>query len=421
MRKIYSKVLALIICITLMFNLFGCDRKEDVVIQTNNFDTYKEMEDYLMSGVSEGTSITLWYTDESDEVYLSKAAGEFEKSYNIKVSLNLYDGMDYLEDINNENINGQGPDIFILSNDQIRKANLSGLVDENDMYSDVFLNSNYPIVTKNAITTDANQYGYPIYFDTYFMVYNSELAEKSPTTIEEILDFASEFEDEEGNKTIFKWNVADPYFDYMFIGKYANILGDFGEDKSIFDLTTDNSIASMNYYQSLSQYFSMDSDSNTYSEIKKKIDEGTLIFSICKTDIIDYITNTENPYKIAELPDLTEELESLPVSVTYSAMVNDYSNNKAAAKLFAAYLSYEYVTNQYSLNNKVATRTSFDRSDENEIVVSKQYINSAPIPKVLEMGDFWTYGEIAFKNIWNGNDVETELNQFEENMAQRFK
>ncbi len=420
MKKMYSKIFSLIICVVLIFNISGCTKTETEEVKADNFDTYKEIEDYLMPKINENTAITLWYTDQSDEAYLSKAADEFKLKYNIQVSLNLYEGIDYLEDVNKANINNQAADIFILSNDQIRKANLAGLIDENNMYSDTFLNSNYPAITKNAITTDGNQYGYPIYFDTYFMVYNSELVEKAPATIEEILDFASEFEDEEGNKTIFKWNVADPYFDYMFIGKYANILGDFGEDKSKFDLTTDNSILSMAYYQSLSQYFSMNADSNNYSEIKKEIEDGTLIFSICKTDIVNYI-NSESSYKVAMLPNLNEELESIPASITYSAMVNDYSNNKEAANLFGAYLSYEYVTNQYSINYKVASRIGFDRTDENEILISNQYIKSQPMPKILEMGDFWTYSEIAFKNIWNGNDVETELIQLEENMMQRFK
>ncbi len=421
MKKIYGKIFSIIMCVILIFNISGCARTETEEIKTDNFDTYKEIEDYLMPKISENTAIILWYTDKSDEPYLSKAAEEFKLKYNIQVSLNLYEGINYLEDINKANIDGQGADVFILSNDQIRKANLAGLIDENNIYSDTFFNSNYPIITKNAITTDGNQYGYPIYFDTYFMVYNSELVEKAPDTIEEILDFASEFEDEEGNKTIFKWNVADPYFDYMFIGKYAHILGDFGEDKSKFDLTTENSISSMSYYQSLNQYFSMRADSNNYSEIKKEIEEGTLIFSICKTDIVNYISNNESSYKVAMLPDLNNELESIPMSITYSAMVNDYSDNKAAADLFGAYLSYEYVTNQYSTNYKVASRIGFDRTGEKEILISNQYIKSEPVPKILEIGDFWTYSEITFKNIWNGNDVETELTQLEENMIQRFK
>lgn len=421
MRNKFTAILAGVMALSLTLGLCGCAQEKEVeVVQKNNFDTYEELESYLLSNIDSSKEVKVWYTDETDVDFMEAAATEFKNTYGVSVTPTLYTGIDYLEDINNGNINGDAPDVFLLGNDQIRKANLSGLVDENDMFSDKMFTDNYPTVSKNALTTDKNIYGFPIYFDTCFLVYNSSIVENQPETFDEILEFANNFEDTEGNKTIFKWNVADMFYDYIFLGGYAKVLGDFGEDKSNFDLTTDKSIESMTYFQNLSQYFSMDAYNNSYEEIKEELAAGTLIFSICKTDIISYIESDETSYKLAPLPNLTSDLASCPVSITYSAMINDYSHNKNEANLFAAFLSYKYAGNIYSVSKKIAAST-LNRTDENEIAIYDQYTKSKAIPKALEMGDFWAYGEIKFKNIWNGKDVTTELQDFEDYMNTRFK
>lgn len=427
MKKIGRVTLATILVLGLSINLFGCENKEKTNNEnkpgevTSGYDSYKEMENSLVKNISGNTEIEYWYTSESDTAYLQSAADVFFERYGIKVTLNLYSGIDYLGDINKANTKDKGPDIFMLSNDQIKKANLAGLISENTTFSHKFLRDNYPSVVKNALISEEKTYGYPVYFDTCFLVYNSSLVEKAPKTIDEILEFANDFEDTEGNKTIFKWNVADPFYDYMFLGGYTNVLGDFGEDTSNFNVTSDKTIETMTYFQSLSQYFSMDADDNSYEEIKKEVTEGTLIYSICKTDFLRELANEDSVYKLAALPKLTTELEISPISITYGAMINEYSDNKAAANLFSAFISYEYADKEYSTNYKISCRDNIDRTDDNEKIIFKQYADSKAIPKALEMGDFWIYSEIAFKNIWKGKDVKTELTTFQENMLSKFE
>ena len=102
------------------------------------------------------------------------------------------------------------------------------------------------------------------------------------------------------------------------------------------------------------------------------------------------------------------------------AFVNSHSVNRYAANLFAAYMSYEYAGNQYELTKKVATRQKLENVDANRQIIYEQYKASKALPKALEMGEFWLKSESTYENIWQGNDVKSELNELQTYMKDRF-
>lgn len=42
-------------------------------------------------------------------------------------------------------------------------------------------------------------------------------------------------------------------------------------------------------------------------------------------------------------------------------------------------------------------------------VLLTQYENSVEVPKLTDLSNYWIEMEIAFANIWKGNDVDTEV------------
>ena len=42
-------------------------------------------------------------------------------------------------------------------------------------------------------------------------------------------------------------------------------------------------------------------------------------------------------------------------------------------------------------------------------VLLDQYENSVEVPKLTDLSNYWIEMEIAFANIWKGNDVDTEV------------
>jgi maltose-binding protein MalE len=293
------------------------------------------------------------------------------------------------------------------------------LTSANALYTDEFWTEQYPEVAKKAFTTGSRQVGYPIYLDTCMMIYDTSIAEK-PSTFGSITDFAISFEDETNSRVLFRFDISDPYCDYLYLGSGAQIFGENGEDTSVFDVSNDAVVQNMTYYQSLHEYFSLDVSTSTYAQIKSELVDGTLVYGIVKTDVLSEISSYGSSYALCPVPVLSDELSVQDLSTTYGAFVSSYSTHSEYANLFAAYLSYEYADNIFSLSKRVAVRSTIEHSDSNESSVYEQYCQSVPAPKALENGDFWIYTEICFKNIWNGNDVAAEMEELQTQMNQRL-
>lgn len=410
------KFFILLICISVCMFFSACGKQVPEAVEDQ---TYESIERELCnqlgiatpsdSVMDSGIEIELWYGDSSDAAYYESAAESFYDRYGITVHTTYYDGVSFLEDVNAANIAGNGPDVLILSNDQIEKARRAGIIEKNNVYEDAFIARNFPQVAINALTSDGDFYGYPIYFDTYFLVYDASIVSEVPETIEDILKFSESFEDPENQKIVFAWDIDDPFYCYMFMGGYASFFGTYGEDKEDFDLTNENVIAAMTYYQQLGQYYSVQIDQSNYADIKAEIEEGNIIFTIARDDILSIVDVEEGKYELALVPALTDELESGSLSITYGACVNYFSEEKDAARLFSCFLSYEYSENLFTLINKTGCKGSINRVSENEAFLYSQYLLSDSVPKTMEMSEFWAYSQITLDNIWEGADVETEM------------
>jgi hypothetical protein len=190
------------------------------------------------------------------------------------------------EDLNQANQKGEGPEVYLAGNDQLELAVLGGMTEENYLLSDDFWQDTYPETAKSAVTYQEKQYGYPVYFDTYCLVYDANLLENAPASIDDILTFADEYEDTGSTKAIFRWDVADPYINTMFLAAYANLFGENGDDSTVFQINDDNCVAAMEYFQSLSAYLWMNKNNISHDTIINRIEEGTLVLGLCKSDIL---------------------------------------------------------------------------------------------------------------------------------------
>ncbi len=382
---------------------------------------YETLMDSFKKNV-ENTSLTCWYTETSDKEWLTKMAELFEKEYNIGVDLVYYDGVSMFEDINQANKNGTGPEVYLCGNDQLELARGSGLALQNEGYDSAFWKAHYPAVAKEAVTFKGHQYGYPVYFDTYCLVYDGNLLKDAPASMDDILAFADEYSDTGSTKAILRWDVADPYINTMFIAAYANIFGEHGDDSSMLQVYNQDTVAAMEYFHSLSEYMWMDKNNISHDIVKKRIEDGTLVLGLCKSDILPILDNQQKQskkrseeqegvnYKVSFVPSLTDRLSSKIYSTTYIAMVNPYGSEEALGNMFACFLSMGHPELQYEMNGKLPVVNQKDGFNENQSVLYAQYLNSSPIPKVMRLGDFMSESAIVYDGIWAGKDVEEQLN-----------
>ncbi len=440
-RAVYKRALA-VFCALSVFLIFA-EVLRAVYARAREEEVQEEAD-------GEPASLVLWYTDDKLNSYLVEAASEFEQQHHVKVTLQLVTAVDYIEHINTASISDLGgPDLFITSSELLEKARLAGLAVENDSFSERDLEAAFPQKARDAATCGGKLMAYPFYFETCFLLYNKGYADQAPATIDQILEYADNFEggaSTEKVESIFKWNVADIFYNFFFIADYVNLGGPAGDDKEQVDLSAEELVQCLEYYQSLNSFFAIDADEVTTEDILQEFIDGKIVYTIAKTDAIarldEAIANgtvaqipDEEPqgegqegeapegeapeeapkenngyfYGIAEVPYLTDALSTKGLSVTNSVVVNAYSRERALAKEFARYITYDKAEDLYSMANKMPVKMGVTYANEEMNILLVQYERSVEVPKISALSDYWIEMEIAFANIWRGNDVGEEL------------
>ena len=167
-------------------------------------------------GGDEGTLI-MWYTDDSLTEFLNDAAVSYRDETGIRVRPELVDGVDFLRKINHASVyegeseNGEplvAPDLYITTHDNLMKAYYAGLASEITDPARVINPINYPDTSLHAIRCAGKYVGYPLYYETNFLLYNKtymvgiakQHIEKEPEFSEEDIDAVQETPEDVGTE-----------------------------------------------------------------------------------------------------------------------------------------------------------------------------------------------------------------------------
>lgn len=364
----------------------------------------------------EKSELVLWYTDAKLNDFILEAAKEYEEETGIHIHPQLISAVDYVEKISEATlIQEQGPDLFVAGSDLLQKILYAGLVSEQVSYEKAELEE-IPQKAFNAATCDGKLTGYPFYYESCFLLYNKNYAEDWPRNIDQILEYADNFESTEENsqiQSIFKWDVSDIFYNYFFIGEYVGMGGPYGDDKDQLNLSAGKVIDCLEYYQNLNSFFAIDGETVHSEDVIQEFIDGKIVFTIAKTDAIERLEEAvgdgEVFYGIGDVPNLSDELLTRGLSVTNTVVVNSYSSNTELAHDFAHFLSYEKAEDLYAQTGKVSVCKRVNAGNEDWERVMAQYEGSVEIPKIIEMSNYWILMEIAFANIWNGADITEEI------------
>ncbi|MGN0346636.1 MAG: sugar ABC transporter substrate-binding protein [Lachnospiraceae bacterium] len=251
----------------------------------------------------------------------------------------------------------------------------------------------------------------------------SKMQEMIPHSITDILDFAEHYDAPEKVENIFTWDVNDIFYNYFFAGSYMNVGGLYGDDDSILEIYNEDTIECLEIYQELNQFFSIDYEESSYESVMDDFLAGKTIFTIATTDAISRLDNAilsgEFPYayNVAALPGVDGEHSARGLSVTDALVINGYSTHKQEANAFAKYLVYDLSETLLSRTGKMpATIGEDDYVMDARDLVRAVYRESVPLPKLIELGNYWLQLEQAYLKIWNGADVNVTLRELSENI-----
>jgi len=412
-------------------------------------------------------SVNIWYTDESMTDYINAMAVAFHEEYDVRVLPQLQSGLDYLESVYDASVREEkGPDLYIISNEALEKAYLSGLAAEITDDSGIVNAEHFPESSLNAVTYQGKKVGYPYYFETSVLLYNktyiqemaknqlltegseepeneqeAETAKESgdeaaeeipeeqinerveeliPQTFDELLSFAENYDAPQAVEAVFKWDVEDIFYNYFFVGNYMNVGGPCGDTAEAVDIYNLDTIKAMKIYQDLNQFFSFESEDVTYASLIQEFMEGKLVFTTATSDIIQTLKSAAEEgtfafeYGIAPIPDLNEELKTKNLSVTNTIVVNGFSNKQEEAELFAAYLAKDASASLYEKTGKIPAYTDEACKDDKTAVFYQEYSDSVPVPKMMVTSNLWVQLEVTFAKVWNGSAVSKSLKDLSE-------
>ena len=407
--------------------------------------------------------LTIWYTDAYLEEYIRNAAVVYEEKSGVKVVSTKVSGLEYLEQIQKATIDdGYGPDLFVLSNESLEKAYLSGLCYELKDSHRVLNSTYFPEVSLDAISYSDYKLGYPLFFDCSIFLYNKTLLDEIvtnynenavnassnygegseeeeetnieesntefvpviaeeilPTSIVEITNFALNYNLPEGCESYFKWCVSDVLYDYWFDGAYLNVGGEKGDIRDEIDVYNTESMYCLNVFQDFKEFFSMDLDKYTYEDLLNDFEAGKILFIVADTNVINKLEadkkSEENPfayeYGITSIGMLNDTLKSKGLSVTKLVAVNGLSKNKELAEDFAKFLSVDYSSNLYSRTGKLACNYQKEYVYPQMEDAVRTYENSVSLPKIVETSNYWVLCEMVYTKAWDGEDVNKLLKQ----------
>ena len=383
-------------------------------------------------------------------------AVSFHEKYDIRVIPQLHTGLEYVESIYDASvIEGEAiPDLFIISNEALEKAYLTGIADEITDPEQLVKEGYFPKTALNAVTYEGKLVGYPYYFETSVLLYNKsyihemaknqllalttnedaenggeltvteeegspslkeediteELIEETiteliPKTFDGLLSFANEYDAPAAVEGVFKWDVADIFYNYNT------------EDVDIYN---EDAIKAMQVYQSLNQFFSFEADDVKYASVIQEFMEGKMVFTTATSDVIKKLDAAKEEgtftfeYGLVPIPALTEELDTRNISVTNTIVVNGFSDSKEDANRFASYLVGEEIASLYEKTGKLPAASAEACRDDKTAVFYQEYEESVPVPKMMETSNLWVQMEVTFAEVWNGANVSKSLQELSE-------
>lgn len=409
------------------------------------------------------TTIRLWYSDEALTDYLNIRAVAYNESHDdVRIEPQHVTGVEMLEEINRASLAGENyPDLYIITNDQLEKAQLSGLTTDIGAYDPVLNAAHFPDAALNAVTYHGRYVAYPFYYETSVLMYNrtyleqlvrselnvredadvsamtteegvpmadeiaARIEEKVPLTIAGMLDFASGYSAPASVEGVFKWDVTDIFYNYFIIGEYMNAGGPAGDDITLLDLYNSEMVSCLKAYQQLNTYFAIDASSVNYDSVIEDFIDGKMVFTVVTSDAVTRIRSAQEEgrctfaYGAADIPGLNDYYGTRTMSVTDCIVVNGYSAHGGEAQDFARFLAGGTDETMFRLTGKMPARTGIYYEDEILTVFDRVYAESVPMPKMIETSNLWMRLEIAFTQIWNGADCNLTLKDMSENMMKQ--
>ncbi len=170
--------------------------------------------------------LVVW-EDTDKGIALEPAIASFEEEYGIKVEFKELGMADEIrEQIRLDGPAGTGPDVITLPHDQIGQAAVEGLISPIEVEQSVV--DTFTESSIQAESFDGKLYGLPKATETPVFIYNKELMDKAPESMDDVYDFAKDFTKDKQYGFLALWDNF--YFANAVLAGYGGYVFDRTDD-----------------------------------------------------------------------------------------------------------------------------------------------------------------------------------------------
>ena len=416
------KVLATLLAVSMVAaSLAGCGKtaepqtdngNEEVTTEDTTEETGAETETGETPLTTDEITLKVWESTGGPDEFISQAGEKFTEKYpNIKIEFVNVEVGDSTTQIALDGPGGVGPDVLAAPHDKLGELVSGGHVLPTANPDDV---SNAVLAScASAVTYDGTMYGYPVSAETYALYYNKDLIEEKdvPTTWEDLNTFAKEFNTANSGKYGFMMDVGNGYYTIIFTPSNDKLLfGAEGTDKTKTNINSEASVEGMKIFQSLREALDVPSADLSTAATDGAFTSGNVALYISGPWNISNFEEAGLNFGVTTLPSLpNNDTPAASFSGTRCMFVSAYSEYPNEAAAFANFLTSEEMQKlRYDITGALP---SIDVAVDSPYAAGflKQLEYAFPMPSIPEMGSYWDAMNSASANIWDGADVQSEL------------
>ena len=307
---------------------------------------------------------------------------------------------------------GIGPDVFAAPHDQMGTLIAGGHILPVPAGATNFVRNTVFDSGITAVTSDGTLFGYPIAMETYALFYNREFISSAdvPTTFEGLVEFSRDFNAANPGRQGFVMSIG-AYYAIIFTTADGNrLFGPYGVDYVNSNINTPASVAGMQFFQSLREVLDFDAGDLTDAFADANFDSGNAAMHITGPWNIEPFESAGIDFGVTTIPSLPGQANP-PASFAgvRTMFVSAFTEHPEEAHAFAQFLiSPEIQELRYQITGAIPS-TTVDTESPHFAGFFRQLDYAFPMPSIPEMGAYWASMDAAAANIWNGMDVQEQL------------
>ncbi len=358
-------------------------------------------------------TLTVWESLQGPDEFIKQAGEAYTKQHpNVTIKFVNVELGDAAGQIALDGPAGVGPDLFAAPHDKLGELVSGGHVLPTvnpDQVSNEVLGA-----CATALTYQGKMYGYPESAETYALFYNKKLISDNevPKTWSELVEWTKKFNAANPGKRGFVMDVGNGYYTIIFTTEKGNrLFGASGADTQNSNLNNAAAVDGMKFFQNMrKEILDVDANDMTTATVDGDFSSGNAAMHITGLWNVKPFEDAGIDFGVAPIPALPGETNpASSFSGTRAIFVSAYSDHPEEAADFARFLITPEM--QQLRFNLTGAMPSINTTVNSKYMAGflKQLDFAFPMPSIPQMGAFWDAMNNASKNIWNGADVQGEL------------